>query len=300
MNGGPMLARPRLHKSILRNLVGIRRLNNKYIHLFETIASSKTLESLSGTETVPKTVSGFGGSLNDPAEALKVSLYEAMERLFGFEDQQTKMVKSTYARLADEAINPTRFFPTKCLQYEHSRHTKYSSQIPLSWVRVYTLDMRVSKLVPASLVILGFSSSHPSEYIFPLTSSGLAAHPDLKESLVHGCLELIESDAFQIVWLNRLSRPLVCPDTITDSNVNKTIDVMEEDGFQISFIDLTSDLGVPVILTKIFNPKINWRSAPVFGLGCSLWPETSLKKSIFLFTMSASSLSIPKDSANLL
>ncbi|MDD5084296.1 MAG: YcaO-like family protein [Candidatus Moranbacteria bacterium] len=77
-------------------------------------------------------------------------------------------------------------------------------------------------------------------------SSGAATYPTRDGAIERGVLELIERDAFMIVWLNRLVMPTIRVDTLPE-NIQYRIQKLEEAGFIIVIKDLTLDL-TPVIL----------------------------------------------------
>lgn len=64
-------------------------------------------------------------------------------------------------------------------------------------------------LVPCQFTLLGQERSAREPRLVELTSNGLACGQSLEEAILAGLLEVIERDAFMLVWNGRLSLPLV-------------------------------------------------------------------------------------------
>ena len=85
-------------------------------------------------------------------------------------------------------------------------------------------------------------------------SSGTAARFDRDEAIRHATLELIERDAFVIVWLNRLRMPNISTRSLPEF-IQKRIREMEKTGFRIVVKNFTLDLA-PVIFVFAQNEKL--------------------------------------------
>ena len=82
-------------------------------------------------------------------------------------------------------------------------------------------------------------------------SSGTAANPDKNEAVRHAVLELVERDAFMIVWLNRLEMPRVSGKSLPGW-AQKRIDGLKRAGFRVEIKDFTLDLA-PVVFVFAQN-----------------------------------------------
>ena len=85
------------------------------------------------------------------------------------------------------------------------------------------------------------------------TSSGLACGATLEEAVLAGLLELVERDAFMLVWHNRLSLPLL--DWSADPEVVE-LDrrYFAPTGLDYSAVDLSVFLDVPTVLGVVHGP----------------------------------------------
>jgi ribosomal protein S12 methylthiotransferase accessory factor len=101
------------------------------------------------------------------------------------------------------------------------------------------------RLVPAAYCYYG----HPDiRHMFCASdSNGCAAGGTFTEAIAHGLLELIERDAVAIWWYNRVSRPEVDLDSFPLPVVGELRELYRAQHRALWALDLTSDLGVPVI-----------------------------------------------------
>lgn len=76
-------------------------------------------------------------------------------------------------------------------------------------------------------------------------SNGCAAGPNLEQARYRALLELIERDALAIWWANRLQRPSLAQHLVPDAQ--QSIEALSQEGICVSLLDLTTDLGVPVV-----------------------------------------------------
>ena len=75
------------------------------------------------------------------------------------------------------------------------------------WVAGYSLPEGRPAWLPAELVFLGDSVPAGKERIGYATSSGMACAEQADDAFVRGLCEVLERDAFMVVWANRLSLP---------------------------------------------------------------------------------------------
>lgn len=133
------------------------------------------------------------------------------------------------------------------------------SNLRLAWLRPDESLSTCQDLVPACWVLLG----HPDRSRAPALagrSSGAAAGTNLADAAVRGCYELIERDATAIWWYNCLRRPeLVIARTGWMADVARWFDRAQR---TLHFLDLTHDLGVPVVAAVSFRRD---RQVPLFA-----------------------------------
>jgi ribosomal protein S12 methylthiotransferase accessory factor len=83
----------------------------------------------------------------------------------------------------------------------------FTESTPMAWTEGFELPGGKPALLPAQLVYLNDAYGADEVRIGPSTSNGLACRPTLDEAVLAGLLELVERDAFMVVWSNRLTLP---------------------------------------------------------------------------------------------
>src|SRR5581483_725525 len=109
-------------------------------------------------------------------------------------------------------------------------------------------------LVPAELVFLGPAVPAGCVSIGYATSSGAACAREVEEALVRGLYELLERDAFMIVWANRLSLPAL--DWTADPWITAVdATVFSAAGLSYRAIDLSCFHRLPCVLGVVRAPS---------------------------------------------
>ncbi len=106
-------------------------------------------------------------------------------------------------------------------------------------------------LLPAQLVFLEAPAGDP--HVAVPTSNGLACARTFDDAVVAGLLELVERDAFMLVWSNRLSLPLL--DWRDDAGLVKLDErYFATTGLDYAAVDCSCFLDVPVALGVVHGP----------------------------------------------
>lgn len=129
----------------------------------------------------------------------------------------------------------------------------------MGWIKATNLRQRSPILLPASLVFLGYNSTHPKEpHIFETTSSGAAAHRSLTRAVTKAILELIERHSFLYFWLTKK-----IPDKINLDEVKEYFPevrgllqaVTEAKHYEITLLDTAADVQIPAYTAVLINYK---------------------------------------------
>lgn len=142
--------------------------------------------------------------------ALAAALGEAAERYSASYVPEHRLVLASAGELGHTAVSPERFALFHENQYREAtiRAERFTSATRVRWVQGFSLPDGDPAWLPAQLVYLTALPPAPGEALigFP-TSSGLACGPTFAEAVLAGLLEVVERDAFMIIWHNRLSLP---------------------------------------------------------------------------------------------
>ena len=152
-------------------------------------------------------VTGGGGRTATAAAAAAVG--EAVERYSATYIPVDRLVYATAAELGGDAAAPERFalFSERQHREPGFPFVPFEQRTRVPWVRGRALRDGRPAWLPAELVFLGDLGS--SSRIGYATSNGTACAPDAATATRRGLYELVERDAFMLVWRNRLSLPLL-------------------------------------------------------------------------------------------
>ncbi len=183
--------------------------------------------------------------------ARAAALGEAAERYSACSVPEAEIVLAPASELGREAVAPERFALFRGDQYARPDFPfrRFTSSTPVRWIRGFSLPDGSPAWLPLQLVCLARAgpAAPEEERIGYTTSSGAACAASLEEALLRGLLELVERDAFCLVWYNRLSLPLLDigrePELVAHARR-----YFEPAGTRFGGVDLSSFLGVPTVL----------------------------------------------------
>ncbi|MET9502683.1 TOMM precursor leader peptide-binding protein [Streptomyces sp. NPDC006622] len=184
------------------------------------------------------------------------ALAEALERCSGYFQGDEPRRRASYRRLGPLAVHPDSVQLFHRRQFEdreawnrahgpfHQVPEPFDEDAPLDWTPVWSLTEGRQRLAPTSL--LYYNAPDADAGFCRATSNGAAAGTSLEDAIVHGCLELVERDAIALWWYNRTRQPGVALDA-GDPWITRLRTVLRDMGRTVWALDLTSDLGIPVV-----------------------------------------------------
>jgi ribosomal protein S12 methylthiotransferase accessory factor len=200
-----------------------------------------------------RVVDHAGSSATDADSALAAALGEAAERYSAAFVPHSRLVRGSTRRLGPVAVRPERFALCHERQYEQPGFplVPLTDDTELAWVDGISLPGGERVLLPAQLVFLERPEGDPNVAV--PTSSGCACGRTFDDAVLAGLLELVERDAFVLVWSNRLSLPLL--------EWRGAADVAALDrryfagtGLGYAAVDCSCFLDVPVALGVVHGP----------------------------------------------
>jgi ribosomal protein S12 methylthiotransferase accessory factor len=198
---------------------------------------------------------GIGGSGATRAEAAAAAVGEALERYSASFVPYDRLVVANARELGGQAVAPERFALFSARQHASSAFPfrPFTADTRVAWVEATSLPDGAPAFVPAELVFLGDASlgEQPIGYA---TSSGTACAETREHALERGLCELLERDAFMIVWAARLSLPLL------DWSTSPELTALDERyfapaGLAYAAVDLSPVHGVPSVLGVARAPR---------------------------------------------
>ena len=128
------------------------------------------------------------------------------------------------------------------------------------------------------MVLMPYRYGTGESHVVQPISTGLACHTSFEEAASSAICEVIERDAFTIVWQARIAPPRVNLGTLSDLN-RDLVRRFEVTGHAVSVFYITLDHKVPVILSVLSNSS-HEVPALVFAAAADLDPNVAVRKSL--------------------
>ncbi|MCV2458460.1 TOMM precursor leader peptide-binding protein [Streptomyces sp. ICN988] len=234
-----------------------------------------------------------GGKGATEVQARVSALAEALERHSGHYQGGEATVRGSYHELAPDAIHPDTVQLYDERQYAgrdawnraHGpfQHVAdpFDADAPTDWTPLWSVTERRQKLLPTALCYYG-APQPPGAFSCLATSNGTAAGGTLEDAVLQGFLELVERDALALWWYNRTRQPAVDPEAFDDPWIGELRRVHASLGREVWVLDLTADLGVPVMaaLSRRSDPGPGRGQDIMFGFGAHFDPATALRRAL--------------------
>mgnify|MGYP006288443825 CR=1 FL=1 len=226
------------------------------------------------------------GKGRSEAQARVSAMAEAVERYSARLRTGDRTLLLTTADAGPDAVAPggmvllsprqRRLFSETCAA--QGRSDPFLPDTPIDWVPAWSLARDEWRQVPAFAVRYPFATEHG--YKPPgWTTSGLSAGSCLEEAILQGLLEIIERDAFTIWWYNRLVPAGWDLRSFGSPDADLLARRMDDAGWEVHILDLTTDLGVPVLAAAGISRTDPDRD-PVFGFGADPVPAVALSRAM--------------------
>lgn len=209
-------------------------------------------------------VDGVSGVEPSRRDAVTAALGELAERYSLCYVPAERILEGPAAAL-DGAVEPASFALFHETQYRRPGFpfVRFDGDVSVPWVDGWEVPCGRACLVPAELVFLADPVPDGGTRIAYATSSGAACGTTREGAIAAGLLELLERDAFMILWAGRLSLPLL------DWSGNDELLELEQrhfarTGLRYAAVDLSPFHGVPSVLGVVRAPD---RDPPVLAVG---------------------------------
>jgi bacteriocin biosynthesis cyclodehydratase domain-containing protein len=202
-----------------------------------------------------------GGKGWTPEEAARGAVFEAVEHLSGVYRPSLPTRLATAAELGDEALLPRDVDLFSEAQREGQRACPPEPGPPTALTVPYDLDPALRtrwvrawplghdgppRWFPAAAAFYGYPFEAPR---FALaTSNGCGAGPTPAAAAESGLYECIERDAVAVWFYNRIPRPALALEALGDPRPSRMARALAAAGRTLDLLDVTTDLGVPVVV----------------------------------------------------
>lgn len=213
---------------------------------------------------------------DDPDRAAMKAVGETVERYCSAFYDEGALVLGPYEEIDGKALRPEDFALFSASQYKQPDFpfTPFTSQVPVRWVLGHSLLNDCATWAPASRVYIPYSRGQNEPVLDDLISTGLACGTTYASALLKALTEVAERDAYTIVWQNRLSRPHIDLESVTDPAICQIVRALQRLTIQLHALLLTLDTAITVIevvMTRSDGPP--WT---VVASGAHLSPRHAL------------------------
>ncbi|AGE37171.1 YcaO-like family protein [Corynebacterium urealyticum] len=232
-------------------------------------------ETANGEYLIGSTSNKFngGGAISETGTYL-AAIGECVERYSGAWVPWENLRRTSYSTLSKDStpgVHPDVWSPFHARQFEDTsfEYHPLTHDRELNWSAMQDLSTGKTVWVPSQMLYLYPTDPHHEQSaVGYATSSGLAFHSTPAEAILGGLYELIERDAFMIVWHSRLTMPLI--DIESQPELSKFMRrYIKPSGVDVYLVDLSSISRIPVVLAVAINPHTD--HAPV-ALGAAAGP----------------------------
>ena len=189
----------------------------------------------------------------------KVScLAEAVERYStGWQGSEPRR-RATMAELGAAAVHPNELLGYSERQYAartawnatrddyHWVAEPFRPECPIDWTPTWSLSHERVRWVPTQYCFYRYPGE-PEHDFARADSNGCASGSTLEEAIFQGFMELVERDSCALWWYNRVRRPAIDLASFDDPFLRREEAFLRGQGRTLYALDLTSDLGVPVV-----------------------------------------------------
>jgi len=223
-----------------------------------------------------------GGASFDRGLAIAKAVGEAVERYCGAIYDLDELPLYTRADAPFPCVDPALFAHYNAEQYASPGFpfVLFDDNTPVRWVRGFDALTGEPFFVPAAKVYVPYTyylGTGDTPICQPI-STGLACHMSPAEAAISGICEVIERDAVTMMWQAMMSPPHVRVETLSDTNYD-LVERFERTGARVTMFDLTTDVGVPTILSVVRYASAE-QPALVVAASTALDPEEAVRKSL--------------------
>ena len=241
-------------------ITGLRKLESNH-KIFKKLNFYIATTSIPDKKIIPKRPILAGGISNIPYTARLKAIIEAIERYSAGEINYKKLRRIKFfkiKKLTESIIGHT-------LNVSPNFHILCRKGF-LIFVKNNKIYLRNKIWIPIDLVHFP-TNTPPYKRLYSANSSGCAAHFDKNLSIVKSLLELSERDSLMLVWINKISPPIIDTNTLP-IKLKNFIRILEKSlNIKIYVLDITLDKQIPCVATVFFNNK---KTYPYFHMGaCS-------------------------------
>jgi ribosomal protein S12 methylthiotransferase accessory factor len=264
-------------KYLIDGQVGIIRSVTPVVHeagapgLFEFSAQARALDG---------NAIRSGGASTSRAMALAKTIGEAVERYCASICDRRELRLSTWNDADFPCVTPPElaiYNPSQLAQAGFPL-AAFAPDTRVAWVSARDLTADQPCFVPAAKVFVPYrpDTAAGEPLLFQSITTGLACHTSFESAAVGAICEVLERDAFMIMWQARLAMPSIRVDSL-DHRSRDLLERYTRAGGEVRVFNLTLDHGVPTVCVTLRStaPGV---PALVFSAATELDPQLAVWK----------------------
>lgn len=238
----------------------------RFVHYLSEACSTEALGFL-------KNFGNNGGAATDRRRALAKAVGEAVERYcsacFSYDD----LLTAAYDELDGPATPPDSYALYRPEQYDAPGFPwrPFTSATRVTWTRGRSLVSGDEVLVPAAFVHVPYHYRSDTPIAQPI-STGLACGSSPEEATLSALCEVVERDAFTLMWQGRLSRPRIRLDNLPESLAD-LVRRFHAVGAAVHLVDIGTDVGCPSVMTIAEGFT---RTSPALAFAAASHPDAEI------------------------
>ena len=201
---------------------------------------------------------------------------EALERYAAMTWQPERRISSTYDGLDRPGLHPRDLVLFADHQYDVVPYQRWRPETELEWVPAQSLVTGEEVWIPLLATHLGYLPSTEAA-LFPATSTGFAAWPDLAGATLRALLEVVERDAFAIAWSHRLPGRCVAAGDVPDEQTSAIAALYARRGVEVVVHLLPCDTVATVALAIMWSDQ---PPAAAIGVSAALDPVAAARSAV--------------------
>jgi len=217
----------------------------------------------------------WGGHSDSYGRSTRIGILEGLERSAGMRARgKTTQVWASLDEVGADGVDPrTVGLYSEQWYRENPRVVPFATDRVIPWVWGWSMRDRKPVLVPE---ILTYYHSPGLENRFVQESSnGCASGGCLEEAVYFGLMEVVERDAFLLMWYGQAKLPELDPRTSANPRTRMMVDRLAMYGYEARFFDNRISFPIPVVTGVAVRPD-GGLGRMCFGAGASLDPEAAL------------------------
>lgn len=215
----------------------------------------------------------FIGRQNNFYQSELTSYLEALERSAGrIPSNRSTAIVNSYNNIKEDAIDPHLFG----LSYNLGESRQYSEYNKIPWVWAYSFKQQKPMLVPEQIAFFANEKVSPHDKRFVMDSSnGCSLGHTIEESILHGLFEVIERDAFLLMWHGKRTVEAIDLNTVDNREFYYIKEKINGLGFDLFLFNTTTEFKIPSFAAIAVNRKDEAPKIFVSG-GSHIIPEKAM------------------------